>query len=307
MKLHTKQFLDAEEKYSRFETAATVILPFPYEGGVSYGRGTGRAPDAILDASAVVEFYDEVLKAEPFRMGIATLAPPQMPDDATSVQTLIHQQIRSVLQQDKFIVVLGGDHSISSGTFKALREKYPTLACIQLDAHADLRHEYEGSKWSHACVMARIREMTSHTLQLGIRALSLEEAQWAERDRLPLCTMHEFRQGGFDIDRALDELAEPVFITVDADAFDLSVIQSTGTPEPGGFTWDEGLELLRRIFMKKNVVGFDLVELSYAPHDRNSAFSAARLIYKMLGFKLASEIARGHCAWPEMPAGKVWP
>lgn len=202
-------------------------------------------------------------------------------------------------------MILGGDHSISSGAIKALHEKYPTLSCIQLDAHADLRDVFEGSKLSHGCTMARIREITPHAVQIGIRALSLEEARRIEAERLSVCTMHEYRKRTFDIDHAIAELPDPVFVTVDADAFDLSVFQSTGTPVPGGFTWDEGLDLLQNIFMTKNVIGFDLVELSYAEHDHNSAFSAASLIYKMLGFKLAAAVASGQCQWPEKPMGSI--
>ncbi len=307
MKLYSKQFLSPEEPYSRFETAAVAILPFPYEGGVSYGKGSGRAPDAILDASAYVEFYDEVLKIEPFRMGITTLAPPKMPRQPQAVLSLLYRETKWLLEQEKFVVILGGDHSITSGAFRAYKEAYPNLGCIQLDAHADLRDEYEGSPFSHASVMARIREMTPHTLQLGIRALSLEEAQRIEKEQMLFCTMHQLRSQAFSIDQALQQLPESVFVTVDVDAFDLSVIPSTGTPEPGGFLWDEGLQILHKIFMSKNVVGFDVVELAYSPHERASAFSAARLVYKMIGFKLAAEMARGHCRPPEKPNGRIWP
>ncbi len=306
MIVHPKAFLAPEEEFSQYETAAAAILPFPYEGGVSYGKGTGEAPDAILDASAYVEFYDEVLKAEPYRMGIATLAAPGIPGTAEGMIQTLYESTSALLQDEKFVVVLGGDHSISSGYFRALREKYGQLSCVQLDAHSDLRPEYEGSPLSHASVMARIREMTPHALQVGIRAMCIEEAQAIAANNWQVCTMHDFRHGLFDLDSAIQALPDPVFITVDVDAFDLSVIATTGTPEPGGFTWDEALGLLRKIFFERNVVGFDVVELSYDPADRFSAFSTARLVYKMLGYKLAAEVARGRLTWPVKPQGPLF-
>jgi len=306
MKTNGTTFLAPEAPFSHYETAAAAILPFPYEGGVSYGKGTGEAPEAILQASAYVEFYDEVLKAEPYRMGIATLAAPAIPAAPEEMIQTLYEATRAVLQDDKFIAVLGGDHSISSATFRALVEKYGQVSCIQLDAHSDLRPEYEGSPLSHASVMARIREMTPHALQLGIRAMCIEEAQAIAANGWQVCTMHDFRHGLFDVKSAIAALPDPVFITVDVDAFDLSVIATTGTPEPGGFTWDEALGLLQQIFYTRRVAGFDVVELAYDPADRFSAFSTARLVYKMLGFKLAAEVARGRIGWPERPCGPLF-
>jgi len=306
MKRNAKQFLGPDAEFCRFETAAVALLPFPYEGGVSYGRGTGRAPQAILDASCYVEFYDEVLEAEPFHMGIVTLAAPAMPKTPAAMHERIYRSCKAILEQDKYMVVLGGDHSISSGIFKALQEKYPQLGCVQLDAHADLRDSYEGSRFSHASVMARIREMTPHTLQLGIRAMCREEAGQVRQDNIALATMHRLRRKSFDWKKALAGLPEQLFVTVDVDAFDLSVISSTGTPEPGGFTWDEALEILEHIFMTKTVVGFDVVELGVQKHDRNSPFNVAKLVYKMLGFRLHKEVASGRIPWPEKPIGPLF-
>jgi agmatinase len=183
---------------------------------------------------------------------------------------------------------VGGDHSISSGYCQALLERYRRISVIQLDAHADLRETYDNSPWSHACVMARIREMTRNTLQIGIRSVSLEEAKRVKHENITLCTMHEYRSGAFDLQAAMQHLPDPVFLTLDVDVFDWSVIASTGTPEPGGFLWDEGLDALRHIFSQKHVVGFDVVELAYQEYDRNSPFAVAKLIYKMLAFQSAA-------------------
>ena len=285
MKLYPKQFLGLDSKFTLFEKASVAILPFPYEGGVSYGTGTAKAPDAILDASCHLELYDEVLEAEAYKIGITTVFPPDIPNDPEEMIQAMYLAALELIKKDKFLIVIGGDHSITNGYFKAIKECYNQVSVIQLDAHADLRDSYQGSKLSHACVMSRIREQIDHTLQVGIRSFSAREASLVKSENISLCTMYQFRQDCFDLDKALDLLPDPVFLTLDVDVFDWSVILSTGTPEPGGFLWDEGISLLQKIFSKKNVIGFDVVELSYNKNDHNSPFAVAKLIYKMIGFK----------------------
>ena len=292
MNLYEKQFLGIEGEFVDLEKSAAAILPFPYEGGVSYGKGAAQAPAAVIDASHYLELYDEILDAEPYRVGVSTIEPPDTGKTDQEMFYSIYSNTHDLIEDEKFVVVIGGDHSISNGFFKALKEKYPDLGVIQLDAHADLRDTYEDSPLNHACVMSRIREMTQDTLQIGIRSMSVEEAERVKGENISLCTMDSLRKELFDIDGALDKLPEDVFVTVDVDCFDWSVIRSTGTPEPGGFLWDEALNLLNKIFQKKNVVGFDIVELSYSPDDNNSPFAVAKLIYKMLGFKYQKAIKR---------------
>ncbi len=299
-------FLDPGDVYVDPETAAAVVIPFPYEGSISYQAGTAQAPAAILEASEQVELYDERLQQEPVRMGIATAAVPGIPKDPDAMIDVMEQSVRPWLERGKFVAVIGGDHSISSGTARALLERYGRLSVIQLDAHADLRGSYEGSPLSHASVMARIREMTPHTLQIGIRSLCREEADIIRRQQLPVCFMHDWEAGTFDLESAVHALPDPVFITLDVDVFDTGLIQHTGTPEPGGLRWAETLDLLQLIFSWKQVVGVDVVELSVRPDDWASPFAVAKLIYKMMGFKLASAVAKGRLpAWPETPAGAV--
>ncbi len=305
MKLYGKQFLGLDATLTNYEQAAVVVLPIPYEGGCSYGKGSAGGPDAVLDASCHLELYDEVLRAEPCRMGIATVMPPATSSDHRSMQHAIYQSIIPLIQDNKFVVVIGGDHSISTGYVKALREKFRRFSVIQLDAHADLRDVYDDSPFSHACVMSRIRELTNDALQIGIRSMSVEEACRIERDNLAVCTMADYRNATFDIDRAMGLLPDPVFLTLDVDVFDWGIVRSTGTPEPGGFLWDEAMNLLQQIFSKKNIVGFDVVELSYDNQDRNSAFAVAKIIYKMLGFKLAAEVRKGFLQWPDKPCGRL--
>ena len=288
MNLYEKQFLGLDNKQPDYGDTPFIILPMPYEGGVSYGRGTARAPDAVLDASNYLELYDEILELEPYCAGIATVPPPDFGATPEEMFVAVYNCTAELLRDNKFVFLLGGDHSISSGYAKALLNAYPSLGVVQLDAHSDLRHEYDGSIYSHAAVMSRIHELTPHTLQIGIRSMCAEEAEKVKRENIALCTMFAFRNGVFDVDAAIEALPEHIYITVDVDCFDWSVVRSTGTPEPGGFIWDEAINLLAKLFRKKTVVGCDVVELSYAPDDPNSPFAVAKLIYKMIGFKIVN-------------------
>ncbi|MBN1256079.1 MAG: agmatinase [Planctomycetes bacterium] len=257
------------------------VLPFGFEGTVSYGAGTSQGPRAILEASAQVEFYDETLACEPCRAGIITYPEPILPENPGEAVSAVREATAAILQDGRLPVVLGGEHSISLGVYQALSEKYPGLGVIQFDAHADLREEYQGTPYSHASVMARIREETRDVLQLGIRSLSLEEAERISANSYAVGLMKNLRGQTFDVKAALAKLPEKVFITFDVDALDLSLVRSTGTPEPGGFTWDEINALLELIFDQKQVVGFDLVEL--CDGDAPSAYTIAKLAYRMMG------------------------
>ncbi|MGM0665342.1 MAG: agmatinase [Thermodesulfobacteriota bacterium] len=302
---HPIPFLDPGPEFSDPVHAAVILLPVPYEGGVSWGRGAALGPDAVLEASAEVEIYDESLRFEPCRMGIATIAPPDDLSRSEAMISSVRRNMRSILETGKFPVALGGDHSVSVGVFQELYAKYGRLSVVQIDAHADLRENYRGDPFSHACTMARIRENTGDTLQIGIRSLCREEADRITREDIPVCFMEEFRSGAFDLEGAVRRLPDPVFITVDVDALDWSVVRSTGTPEPGGFLWHEVIDLLAMLFREREVAGFDVMELSQDPPDRNSAFAVAKLVYKMLGYKLASTVAAGRTLWPERPAGPI--
>ncbi|BBO89272.1 agmatinase [Desulfosarcina ovata] len=286
---HPTPFLGLPEGQSDLAAARVVVVPYGYEGGVSYGKGTAGAPAAVIEASQYLELYDEVLDEEPCRVGIATLAQPEIPDDPQAMLDTLEQTVAPLLDREKFVVVVGGDHSITTGYVRALARHNADFGILQLDAHADLRDSYEGSPFSHACSMARIREMTDRTLQIGIRSMSVEEAQRIKDEDLALCTMHRYRKGNFDLEAELAQLPEKLFITVDVDVFDWSVITSTGTPEPGGMLWDEAMDILETVFHTKTVIGFDVVELAHRDHDPNSAFATAKLIYKMIGMRFAGK------------------
>jgi agmatinase len=278
-------FLDLKREYSDIKKAKVVILPVPYEGTVTYKKGTDKGPYEIIKASQYLELYDEILDLEPHRIGIATLPALTLPEDPYDVINIIYKNTKSLIQDGKFVVLLGGEHTISVGFCEALVEKYPSLCVIQLDAHADLRESFNGTRFSHACTMARIREYVTDALQIGIRSMSSSEAEIIYKRNYKLLTMNKFRSKGINIEKTLDEIENDIFLTIDVDVFDWSVIRNTGTPEPGGFLWDEALGFLSLIFKKKNVVGFDIVELSPNGEDINSSFAAAKLVYKLIGFK----------------------
>jgi agmatinase len=282
---HANPFLGLPAEAADLETARVVVVPFGYEGGVSYGRGAAAAPEAVLRASHYLELYDEILDQEPSRVGIATIAEPLIPQAPEAMLAALESVTGRLIDQGKFVPLIGGDHSVTTGYVRALAARHSEFGVLQLDAHSDLRPSYEGSPWSHACVMARIREITSHTLQIGMRSMSAKEARRVRSEELALCTMHRFRKGEFDIHAELARLPQRLFITVDVDVFDWSVIASTGTPEPGGMHWDEAMDLLDTVFRAKTVIGFDVVELAHRAHDPNSPFATAKLIYKMIGMR----------------------
>lgn len=280
-------FLGIGAPFSDLAAARAVVVPFPYEGGVSYGLGAAAAPQSVLAASRQVELYDEMLDGEPYRQGIATIDTPAVPDNPQQMMALIYNLTDALLERSQFPVIIGGDHSITGGAVKAAAKHHSPLGVIQLDAHADLREIYEGDPLSHACVMARVLEITPDILQIGMRSMSAEEARRIKQGHFTTITMAQWRQGNHDIQTALDALPQKVYLTLDVDVFDWSVIASTGTPEPGGLLWDETIQLLRTIFLQKEVVGCDVVELAYRQSDPNAPFAVARLIYKMIGFKYA--------------------
>lgn len=269
------------------------MLPVPYEHTVSYGGGTGRGPRAILDASRYVEFYDEELGIELCRsVGIATL-PPLAFGKATGEKAIvkIHGAVRKLIEDGKFVAVLGGEHTISQAPIRAHLEEYRDLSIIQFDAHADLRETYEGTKFSHACIMARVCEFLEPTrvVQVGIRALSIEEAEFIHSSGITTLYAHEIRERPDWISSILSRLSEHVYVTFDVDGFDPSLMPSTGTPEPNGLYWSETMKLLRMIGERKRIVGFDVVEFAPNKAVYHPDYIAAKLTYKLMNYAFVSK------------------
>jgi len=305
MNLNKIQFLGLEPEFTDFKKSAVTILPFPYEGGVSYGRGTKRAPSAVLKASQYLELYDEVYNGEFYSMGISTVKQPKISGSPEKMIDKIYGLTSDLIKKNKFVCVIGGDHSISSGFFRALNDYKGVKSVIQFDAHTDLRDSYEGSKLSHACVTARIREITKNTLHIGIRSMCAQEAEKIKTENIKIITMHDLRSKQIKLESFLKELPDPVFITFDVDALDWSVVCSTGTPEPGGLLWHETLSMLEKIFFMKNVAGIDIVELSGRKNDHNSPFAVAKLLYKMITLKAVSFLKQGKVL-PQTPSGPIF-
>ncbi len=288
---HSIRFLDLEERLSAYDPARAVVVPVPYERTVSYGHGTAAGPQAILAASTQVELYDDVLGSEPCEMGIATLpAMEHLPADPREALTVIEREVATHLARGKFVVTLGGEHSLTLGPVRAARAAHGEIGVVQFDAHADLRDTYQGTPYSHACIMRRVLELGLPTLAIGIRALSREEGVLIDERALTTVWGHEL--AGLTAQRFASLLAllpESVYLTFDIDFFDPALVPATGTPVPGGGNWYPTLELLRELFAAKRVIAMDVVEL--APHLVHPAsdFLAAQLVYKCLGFLAAAE------------------
>lgn len=282
-------FLGLEAEHSAYANAEIAIVQAPYEHTVSYGEGTGRGPAAILEASHYVEFWDEEFQRElAFEKGIATLEAIDFNGAVDrAALDIIERQVAALLEDDKFVVTLGGEHSISTAPIKAHFDRYPEMTVLQIDAHSDLREQYENSPWSHASVMARVCEFLppERLVQVGIRAQCREEFARIERDGIQTFFGYEIRQGIYGQswkERVLDACGEQVYITFDIDGLDPSIMPSTGTPEPGGLFWDETVQLLKMLGTHRRIVGFDLVELAPREDVRWPDFLAAKLVSKML-------------------------
>ncbi len=278
-----QSFLGVPEAETGFEASPVVILPVPYEATVSYMGGTRFGPRALLHASRFLETYDHELDIEPYRIGVHTLPELVLPDSGP--ETALHelQKACEVLHETgKFVVMLGGEHSISGPPIlaHAARREGRSLSVLQLDAHSDLRTEYEGTPFSHACVMHRVHDAVS-LVQVGIRSLTPEERSLIRRKEIPVVFGHELGEPGWT-DRVLSALGDDVYITFDVDYFDPSLMPSTGTPEPGGGQWYPTLDLLGRVFREKNVIGCDVVELAPIPGLVAPDFLAAKLVYKLI-------------------------
>jgi N1-aminopropylagmatine ureohydrolase len=273
-----------------FENARVVILPVPLDRTTSYVPGTRNGPHEILVASSHMELWDEEMQTDVHRIGVYTL--PEM-DFPFGTMDEVVREIRRVASElvtrGKFPVVLGGEHSITPAVVGAVAEKYPGLSVLQIDAHADLRESFMGTRHNHACAMRRTLEFAP-TTQVGIRSLSTEEAAAVPSLSTEIFYDFNMRKDPDWIDRVVDSLTDTVYITIDVDGFDPAIMPATGTPEPGGLSWYEGLALLRRVIERRTVVGCDLVELSPIGGNVAPNFLCAKLIYKILSYRFCREL-----------------
>ncbi|MFH1729695.1 MAG: agmatinase [Pseudomonadota bacterium] len=285
-------FLGLEDPYNNPKESAITILPVPYEKTTSYIKGTAKAPEKIIEASCFVELYDEELRFETFKKGISTdyqLYEQEFTDDYENNLKIIENAISQNLEKWKCTIPIGGEHSITLPAVKAYSKHFDNLSILQIDAHADLREEYEGSPYSHACVMKRLRELNSlgNIVQFGIRSLSKEEADLIEKNDLDIYFAYQLANNKYIndvIDEIEEKLSEYVYLTIDVDGFDPAIIPAAGTPEPGGIDWNLFMTLVKRLSRTKKIVGFDLVELAPNENLKGSDFICAKMIYKVLGY-----------------------
>lgn len=281
-KMNLQPFGDLPEAYSDSATARVSILPIPYDGTSTWVKGADKGPEALLEASANMELYDIETDYEPYRVGIFTEQPVTEASSPEAMVAEAQRRVEQLINAGKYVVTIGGEHSVSIGPIYAHAKMYDNLTVLQIDAHTDLRDEYEGSKCNHACVMARAQEVAS-IVQVGIRSMDA-----GEKSRLPenrVFWAHRVVGSRTWEQSAIDSLSENVYITIDLDGFDPSILPSTGTPEPGGLQWHPTLAFLRRVFDTRNVVGFDIVELCPNQDEKSSDFLAAKLLYRLLSFK----------------------
>ncbi|MBE0649367.1 MAG: agmatinase [Bacteroidales bacterium] len=274
-----------ENQFADKSTAKVWLQSIPYDGTSTWGKGADKGFSAFLDAAENMELYDIETDLEVYREGIYIL--PEIKEDSSpeAVFETVYQSTKSLLKEDKFLTFFGGEHSISIGVIKAFYEKYPDISILQLDAHADLRPSYLGSTYNHACAL---HDASLHTnlVQVGIRSMDSVEKPFLKKENCFFAEDMAFDDSWFE--RSLNKLTGPVYITIDLDVFDPSIMPATGTPEPGGMYWNTVIRYLKKVFETKQVVGFDLVEL--APMEENKApnFLAAKLYYKMLSYKFKS-------------------
>ena len=282
-------FAGLEPPYSNLQQARTVILPVPYDSTSEWRSGSRHGPKAIIDASQYLELYDLELNRETYKVGISTL--PRVEPLLSSPQDMIarvYEVVKGLVQKEKFVVVLGGEHSLSLGAVRAFKEAFPRLSVLQLDAHADLRDEYLGTKYGQACVMRRISELCPIS-QVGVRSLSWEEKQFLTQKKLKPFYMPDLASNIASIDQIVDSLGEDVYVTIDVDVLDPSIMPAVGTPEPDGMSWRQISDILELVTLRKHVVGLDLMEFCPTEGPSSCAFLLAKLTYKLIGFAVPQE------------------
>nr|WP_321226994.1 agmatinase [uncultured Psychroserpens sp.] len=286
--MNNKTYAGIEEQYAKLDNSKIVLIPVPYDGTSTWQKGSDKGPEAFLNASENMELYDIETETEVYKQGVyladaitENSSPEKMVDE-------VHQITKKYIKRNKFVTTFGGEHSISIGTIRAFNECFDDLTVLQIDAHADLRKEYQGSTCNHACAVYEASQ-TTNLIQVGIRSMDVMETTVMDKEKTYFA--HEMAEDDAWMDSAIDQMTDNVYITFDLDAFDPSIMPSTGTPEPGGLLWYETIEFLRQVFEEKNVVGFDIVELCPNSKEKSSDFLAAKLYYKMLTYRFLNAVA----------------
>ena len=282
-----KTYAGIPQEYGNLSTSKIVLIPVPYDGTSTWQKGADKGPQAFLEASENMELYDIETDSEVYREGVYLADAITEKSSPEAMVEVVHQETKKYINRNKFVTIFGGEHSVSIGTIRAFNECFNNISVLHIDAHADLRKEYEGSTCNHACAVYEANENTN-LVQVGIRSMDVSEKRVMNLDKVFFA--HDMAVNEYWMDDVLDQLTGNVFITFDLDALDPSIMPSTGTPEPGGLLYYETLEFLKKVFTERNVVGFDMVELCPNSKEKSSDFLAAKLYYKMLSYKFSSKM-----------------
>lgn len=280
-----KNYAGIPDKYAQLETSNIVLIPVPYDGTSTWIKGAHKGPEAFLEASENMEVYDIETDTEVYKKGIFLSQPVTEDSSPEAMVNRVHEAVLTYLKKGKFVTVFGGEHSVSIGSIRAFMNHFEDLTVLQIDAHADLRDEYEGTPCNHACAVHEAQKSVN-LVQIGIRSMDVSEKKFLKKENCFFA--HEIHADPKWMNRAIDKLTDNVFITIDLDGFDPSIMPSTGTPEPGGLTWYQVVNFIKLVASNKTIVGFDIMEL--CPNENNKApdFLAAKLYYKILSYVFAN-------------------
>lgn len=276
-----KNYAGIPDEFAHLETSKIVLIPVPYDGTSTWVKGSDKGPEAFLEASENMEIYDIETDTEVYKKGVFLANPINEKSSPEAMVNQVHQTVMNFLRKGKFVTVFGGEHSVSIGSIRAFKEYFKNLTILQIDAHADLRDQYEGSACNHACAVHEAQK-TANLVQIGIRSMDASEKKFLKKENCFFA--HEIHADPKWMKKALKRLTKNVFITIDLDGFDPSIMPSTGTPEPGGLTWHQVVNFIKMVAKENNIVGFDIMEL--CPNENNKApdFLAAKLYYKILSY-----------------------
>lgn len=277
-----KRFAGIEEQYTLFEAASVLLQSIPYDGTSTWGKGANNAFDAFIEASENMELFDIETDTEVYKKGIHILPEITEKYSPESVFETVYKNTKELLKTNKFLTFFGGEHSISIGIIKAFYQNYSNITVLQLDAHTDLRESYLGSKFNHACALHDASKNVN-LIQVGIRSMDVSEKQYLNKEK---CFFAENMYQNNDwVEKSINLMTDDVYITIDLDVLDPSIMPATGTPEPGGLDWNTTIDYLKKVFKEKNVLGFDIVELAPIENNKAPNFLAAKLYYKLLSYK----------------------
>ena len=277
-----KTFAGIPKEYAEYADASIVVIPVPYDGTSTYGKGADKGPEAIFQAAENMELYDIETNKEVYKNGIFIAPELTGYSSPEAMVADVEQTVTKYINTGKFVTIIGGEHSVSIGSIRAFARQYTDLTVLQLDAHSDLRPDYEGSKCNHACAMHEA-SFTTNLVQVGIRSMDTVEIEFLKSENL--FTSYDIRTNKYWKEDVINAIGDNVYITIDLDVLDPSIMPSTGTPEPGGLLWNETLDLLKMVFSNSNVIGCDIVELAPKEGIHAPDFMAAKLLYKLLSYK----------------------